>query len=51
MRAVAACLGSVSCEVGDTGVATIALAVANALFAVTGELVRSLPLANAGFII
>jgi isoquinoline 1-oxidoreductase subunit beta len=35
--------------VGETGVAAIAPAVVNALFAATGERVRSLPLKNAGF--
>jgi isoquinoline 1-oxidoreductase subunit beta len=34
---------------GETGVAAVAPAVANALFAATGERVRSLPLKNAGF--
>jgi isoquinoline 1-oxidoreductase subunit beta len=33
----------------ETGVAAIAPAVVNALFAATGERVRSLPLKNAGF--
>jgi isoquinoline 1-oxidoreductase beta subunit len=35
--------------VGEAGVAAIAPAVVNALFAATGERVRSLPLKNAGF--
>jgi isoquinoline 1-oxidoreductase beta subunit len=35
--------------VGETGVAAIAPAVVNALFAATGKRVRSLPLKNAGF--
>jgi isoquinoline 1-oxidoreductase beta subunit len=35
--------------VGEAGVAVIGPAVANALFAATGERVRSLPLKSAGF--
>ena len=35
--------------VGETGVAVVAPALANALFAATGERVRTLPLKNAGF--
>jgi isoquinoline 1-oxidoreductase beta subunit len=35
--------------VGEAGVAAIAPAVANALFAATGEPVRSLPLKNLGY--
>ena len=41
--------GGVWGGVGEAGVGAVAPAVVNALFAATGERVRSLPLKNAGF--